>query len=256
MDFDPSDSFGRAVAARYDDIPRGDEEVAVTRLAALAGEGAVLELAVGTGRLALPLAATGRRVDGVELSEAMIERLRAKPGGAEMRVTQGDMATMTLPDRYSLVFVAFNSIMNLVTQDEQVACVANAARHLADDGVFVVENVVPDPMYALTQDRDGVDQYVQTSAIDAEGVRIETGRFDRATQRVDKCHVHVGSDGVRLDPLVLRYVWPSELDLMARLAGLHLRERHGGWAGEPFDGRSIRHVSVYSRGNEPGRPAP
>jgi SAM-dependent methyltransferase len=246
MDFDSRESFGPAVAARYDDAPRGDEGAAVARLAELAGEGPVLELAVGTGRLALPLAATGLRVDGVELSRAMIERLRLKPGGAALRVTQGDMATVTLPDRYSLVFVAFNSIMNLVRQDDQVACVANAARHLAEGGVFVVENVVPDPMYALVQDRDGVDQYVQTGDRGLDEVRIETGRFDRVTQRVDKCHVHMGPGGIRLDPLVLRYVWPSELDLMARLAGLSLRERRGGWSGEPFDGRSLRHISVYA----------
>jgi SAM-dependent methyltransferase len=248
MDFDPRDSFGPEVAAVYDDTPRGDEEAAVARLAALAGGGSVLELAIGTGRLALPLAATGLRVDGIELSAAMIEQLRARPGGADLAVTCGDMASVVLPDRYALVFVAFNSIMNLITQDGQVACVANAARHLDDGGVFAVENVVPDPMYALRQDADGVDQYVRSGELGPRGLRIETGRFDRATQRVDKCHVHLGGDGgVRLDPLALRYVWPSELDLMARLAGLRLRERHGGWSGEPFDGRSLRHVSVYER---------
>jgi hypothetical protein len=105
-----------------------------------------------------------------------------------------------------------------------VQCVANAARHLTDDGVLVVENVVPDPMYGLRQDRDGFDQYV------------------------DRAHIRIGADGIGLGPLALRYVWPSELDLMARLAGLRLRERHGGWSGEPFDGRSLRHVSVYQRG--------
>jgi hypothetical protein len=248
MPFDPTDSFGPEVAATYDDQPRGDEEAAVARLAALAKDGPALELAIGTGRLALPLAATGVRVDGIELSAAMIARLRAKPGGAELTVVQGDMATVQMNDRYRLVFVAFNSLMNLITQDEQVQCVANAARHLTDDGVFVVENVVPDPMYGLRQDRDGVDQYADAGGIGPDGVRLEVGRFDRATQRVDKCHVSIGAGGVSLGPLALRYVWPSELDLMARLAGLRLRERHGGWSGEPFDGRSLRHVSVYQRG--------
>ena len=192
-------------------------------LAALAGDGPVLELAVGTGRLALPLAATGVRVDGVELSEAMIEQLRAKPGGAEMTVVSGDMTTVALPDRYSLVFIVFNSLMNVMTQDGQVDTVANAARHLTDDGVFVVENVVPDAMYRLDLDRDGVDQYVLTEEISTDGVMVEVGRYDRVSQRVDKCHVRLTSAGIELDPLALRYVWPSELDLMARLAGLSRR---------------------------------
>lgn len=247
MEFDPSDSFGPEVAEHYDDVARGDEEAAVARLAALARGGPALELAIGTGRIAVPLASTGVRVDGIELSAAMIERLRARPGGKELHVVQGDMAAVSLPGRYRLVFVVFNSIMNLVTQDEQVRCVANAARRLTEDGVVVVENVVPDRMYGLRPDGDGVDQYVETGAVGPRGVRIEAGRFDRATQRVDKCHIHLGAGGLRLDPLALRYIWPSELDLMARLAGLRLRERHGGWSGEPFDSRALRHVSVYER---------
>jgi SAM-dependent methyltransferase len=246
MPFDPRDSFGPQVAAAYDDAPRGDEDAAVARLAELAGDGPALELAIGTGRIALPLAAAGVPVDGIELSAAMIDRLRAKPGGDALTVACGDMATVALPGRYRLVYVVFNSLMNLVTQDEQVRCVANAARHLDDDGVFVVENVVPDPMYGLRHDRDGVDQYVDAGAIGPDGVTVEVGRFDRATQRVDKCHVQLGVGGLSVDPLALRYIWPSELDLMARLAGLRLRERWGGWAGEPFDGRSLRHVSVYA----------
>jgi predicted RNA methylase len=247
MSFDPRSSFGPEVAATYDDVPRGDEAAAVARLAELAGEGPALELAIGTGRIALPLAATGLRVDGIELSPAMIERLRARPGGDALAVTCGDMADVQLPDRYRLVYVVFNSIMNLVTQDRQVDCVANAARHLTDDGLFVVENVVPDPMYGLRHDRDGVDQYVDAEHIGPDGVTVEVGRFDRVTQRVDKCHIGLSGSGVRLDPLALRYVWPSELDLMARLAGLRLRARWGGWSGEPFDARSLRHVSVYGR---------
>ena len=244
MDFDPFTSFGPDVAAHYDDAPRGDEDAAVARLTALAAGGPVLELAIGTGRLALPLAERGLRVHGVEQSEAMIEQLRGRPGGDAIGVTRGDMARAELPDRYRLVFVAFNSLMNLVTQDEQVRCVANAARHLDDDGVFVVENVCPDPMYRLDQ-RDGVDQYAHVGDVSAAGVHLDVGRYDRVTQRVDKCHVRIGEQGITRDVLALRYVWPSELDLMARLAGLELRERHGGWSGEPFTAESRLHVSVY-----------
>jgi hypothetical protein len=246
MSFDPSTSFGPEVAAGYDDLLLGDEEAAVARLGELAGPGPALELAVGTGRIALPLAATGLRVDGVDLSAAMLDRLRAKPGGDALRVTRADMAAVELPDRYRLVYIVFNSLMNLLTQDEQVACVANAARHLTDDGVFVVEIVVPDPMYGLRQ-RGGVDQFVDAERIDDGGVTLDVGRFDRATQRVDKDHVRIGDGGITHSPIALRYVWPSELDLMARLAGLRLRERRGGWGREAFDGRSLRHVSVYGR---------
>lgn len=247
MSFDPRTSFGPRVAAAYDDVPRGDEAPAVERLAELAGQGPALELAIGTGRLALPLAATGVRVDGIELSSAMIKQLRAKPGGASLTVTCGDMAVVEMPERYQLVYIAFNSLMNLLTQDEQAQCVANAARHLAIDGTFVVENVVPDAMYVLRQDRDGIDQYVNAEQIDSEGVTVEVGRFDRVTQRVDKCHLGFSASGVAREPLALRYIWPSELDLMARLAGLRLLARWGGWAGEPFDSRSVRHISVYDR---------
>ena len=125
----------------------------------------------------------------------MIERLRAKPGGDALTVTCGDMAAVEMPDRYRLVYIVFNSLMNLLTQDEQVRCVANAARHLTGDGVFVVENVVPDAMYTLRQHRDGVDQYVDAEHIGPDGVTVEVGRFDRVTQRVDKCHVGLGRGG-------------------------------------------------------------
>lgn len=158
----------------------------------------------------------------------------------------GDMAVVEMPERYRLVYVVFNSLMNLLTQDDQVQCVANAARHLTDDGVFVVENVVPDPMYGLRH-RDEVDQYVDAEQVGPAGVMVEVGRYDRVTQRVDKCHVGVGAASIALDPIALRYIWPSELDLMARLAGLRRCTRWGGWSGELFDGRSLRHVSVYSR---------
>ncbi|WP_433556544.1 class I SAM-dependent DNA methyltransferase [Pseudonocardia xinjiangensis] len=247
MPFDPRTSFGPRVAAVYDDVPLGDETAAVARLAELAGPGPALEFAIGTGRIALPLAATGLRVDGIELAPAMIERLRAKPGGDALNVACGDMAVVEMPDRYPLVYIVFNSIMNLLTQDEQVQCIANAARHLTDDGVFVVENVVPDPMYGLRHDRNGVDQYVDAAQIGPERVSVEVGRYDRATQRVDKCHLGLSENGVALEPIALRYIWPSELDLMARLAGLGRRARWGGWSDEPFDGRSLRHVTVYSR---------
>jgi SAM-dependent methyltransferase len=240
--FDPMTSFGEDVAAGYDDSLRGDEAETVDRLAELAGGGPVLELAIGTGRVALPLAATGVRVDGVEQSAAMVRRLRAKPGGEDLAVTMGDMADVPVAGRYPLIYLVFNTLGNLVTQDDQVRCLQNVARHLTDDGVFLVEMFVPNGYHRLD-----CDQRVGATAVRTDEVRLEVLRHDPVEQLLDKCHVTLGGGGVRLDPIVLRYVWPSELDLMARLAGLRLRERHGGWRGEPFDARSVRHVSVYGR---------
>lgn len=161
-------------------------------------------------------------------------------------MTHGDMATVQLPRRDRLVFIAFNSLMNLTTQENQLRCVTNAAAHLTDDGVFVVENVVPDPMYALHR-RDGIDQFVHAEHVDTDGVTLEVGRYDRVTQCVDKCHLGLSQTGITQDPLALRHIWPSELDLMARLTGLRLRERHASWAGDPFVSGSTLHVSVYTR---------
>ncbi|HEU0130057.1 MAG TPA: class I SAM-dependent methyltransferase [Mycobacteriales bacterium] len=235
-------SFGAETAARYDDEPRGDEEAAAAFLERHARGGPALELAIGTGRVALPLAARGVRVDGIDLSEPMVERLRAKPGGADLAVTIGDFADVPVDGAYPLVFLVYNTIFNLLTQDDQVRCFANVARHLADGGVFVVEAMTPGYLYGL---RD--HQYVDAEAVRVDEARLDLGRFDPVTQLLEETHVRLTRDGIRLAPIVTRYAWPSELDLMARLAGLRLRERWGGWSGEPFDGRSVRHVSVWGR---------
>jgi SAM-dependent methyltransferase len=240
--YDPMTSFGAETAARYDDEPRGDEEAAAAFLERHARGGPALELAIGTGRVALPLAARGVRVDGIDLSEPMVERLRAKPGGADLAVTIGDFADVPVDGAYPLVFLVYNTIFNLLTQDDQVRCFANVARHLADGGVFVVEAMTPGYLYGL---RD--HQYVDAEAVRVDEARLDLGRFDPVTQLLEETHVRLTRDGIRLAPIVTRYAWPSELDLMARLAGLRLRERWGGWSGEPFDGRSVRHVSVWGR---------
>ena len=241
-DFDPRTSFGPDVAARYDDVPRGDEAETVALLDRLARGGPALELAIGTGRIALPLAERGVRVDGIEQSPAMIARLRAKPGGDLLTVVEGDMARDTTGETYRLVFLVYNTLFNLLTQDAQVRCFANAARHLTDDGAFLVEAMTPGYLYAL---RD--HQYVDAERVEAGSVTLDVGRFDPVTQVLDESHVTFTADGVRLGPIVTRYAWPSELDLMARLAGLRLRDRWAGWQGEPFTADSRRHVSVYER---------
>ncbi len=235
-------SFGEEAAEIYDDVPRGDESAAVAFLEQLAGDGPALELAIGTGRIALPLAARGVRVDGIDFSPAMVAKLRAKPGGDEISVTMGDFADVPVAGTYRLIYVVYNTLFNLLTQDDQVRCFENVAAHLTDDGSFVVEAHVPTSLMRL---RD--DQYVDAEAIGVDEVRLGVGRHDPVTQRHDESHVHLSRDGVRLYPIVTRYAWPSELDLMARIAGLRLKDRWGGWDREPCSSRSTMHVSVYGR---------
>ena len=237
--FDPATSFGADVAAQYDDHLRGDEAETVDFLAGLAGSSPALELAIGTGRIALPLSERGVRVDGIELSEAMVTRLREKPGGEGLTVVLGDMAGAEAPGRYGLVYLVFNTFHNLLTQDDQVRCFENAARHLTDDGVFVVEAEV------LSMHRG--TQFVRAEHVGVDEVVLDVNRYDPVTQVLDENHVHLGSDGVRMGPISQRLVHPSEMDLMARIAGLRLRDRWGGWRGEPFTAESGRHISVYAR---------
>jgi SAM-dependent methyltransferase len=236
-------TFGQRHADTYDEhTDRPDTPLTVAVLDRLAEGGPVLELAVGTGRVALPLAARGLRVDGVEISPEMVARLRAKPGGDELAVTIGNMADVRVAGEYRLVYVVYNTLFNLVTQDAQVRCFENVAAHLVDGGRFVVEAFVPSFLARL---RD--HQYVDAETVSVSEVRLDVGRHDPIAQRLDESHVHITDRGIRLYPVVTRYAWPAELDLMARLAGLRLEERWAGWSGEPFTADSPSHVSVYRR---------
>lgn len=209
-------------------------------LAELAGEGPVLELGVGTGRLAIPLAERGFEVDGIDASDAMVAKLREKPGGDRVRVAIGDFASVPAPGGpYRLVFVTFNTFYALLTQDEQVGCFRAVAERLTPDGIFALEAFVPDP---TRYDRG---QRVEAFRVEADHVDINASTHDPVRQRVAFQHLVAGEEGVRMYPGELRYVWPSEMDLMARLAGLRLRSRHGGWRKEPFTAASTRHVSIY-----------
>jgi SAM-dependent methyltransferase len=240
--YEPIMSFGEDIAEMYRDVQRGDEMAAVAFLEQLAGHGPALELAIGTGRIALPLAARGIRVDGIDISPAMIAQLRAKPGGGDISVTVGDFADVSVPGTYRLIFIVWNTLFNLLTQEDQVRCFQNVAGHLTDDGSFVVEVYVPAFLYRLRN-----DQYVDAEAIRVDEVRLDLLRHDMATQMIEESHVSLSSAGVRLNPVVQRYAWPSELDLMARIAGLRLKSRWGGWSREPFNSTSSIHVSVYGR---------
>lgn len=235
-------SFDEHVARAERDLQRGDEAPAVAFLERLARPGPALELGIGAGRIALPLAGRGMRVDGIDLSPAMVAELRARPGGDQLAVTMGDFADVPVVGRYRLIFVVFNTLFNLLTQDNQVRCFENVAAHLTDDGSFVVEAYVPAFLYRLRS-----DQYVDAESIQVDEVRLDVLRHDMATQMIEESHVSLSTAGVRLNPVVQRYAWPSELDLMARMAGLRLKERWGGWSGEPFTSTCSTCVSVYGR---------
>ena len=238
--FDPRTSFGHETSRDYDAVSkRGDEEETVAFLAGLAGGGEALELAVGTGRIALPLLKAGVRVDGIELSKDMVDRMREKPGGDQVEVVMGDMSRVTTGRSYGLVYLVFNTIGNLLTQDDQVRCFENAARHLTDDGVFVVECRVP-----TAPARPG-HQFIDVEELELDHVELGVSRYDPLTQILDVNHVHLGADGLGFSPIRLRLAYPPEFDLMARIAGLRLRDRWGGWNGEPFTAASWRHISVY-----------
>ena len=200
------------------------------------GGGRALELAIGTGRIAVPLTELGVEVDGIELSAAMVEVLEAK--GCDLDVWVGDMATVETGRTYGLVYLVFNTIFNLLTQDEQVACFENAARHLDEDGVFVVEAAVPSAWLPS-------DSYARPERVEADAVTLDVCSLrpgDAGARREPRAHRRVRRPTSR--PISCRLAWPAELDLMARLAGLRLVERWGGWQRQPYTGRD-QHVSVY-----------
>jgi SAM-dependent methyltransferase len=241
----PEDHFGEDVAARYDESESETFESAavaaiVDFLADLAGDGAALELGVGTGRIALPLSRRGVRVHGIDLSTAMVARLRAKPGAEHIGVTIGDFATTTVEDTFSLAYLVFNTIMNLTTQEEQVACFQNVAAHLEPGGCFVIEVGVPE-LQRLPPGETFRPFHVGPTHLGFD-------EYDVARQGLISHHYTADPDG-NLEPysIPFRYVWPAELDLMARLAGMTLRDRLGGWRGEPFTSESRKHVSVWEK---------
>lgn len=239
--FDAARSFLGEVAEHNDDRPRGDEAQTVAMLTELA-RGRALELAIGSGRIALPLVAGGTQVDGIELSPDMITVLQRRAMEAELTidVRQGDMIATETGRRYPLVFLIFNTIFNLLTQDHQVRCFENAARHLDEDGIFLIEAAVPSAWTAS-------HNYVHAENIAPDSVELDVCRYDPVTQILDENHVRLDMAGLHFRPISCRLAWPAELDLMARLAGLRLRDRWGGWEREPFTAESRRHISVYGR---------
>ncbi len=237
--------FDTDVAETYD-TPEGTPErqadlrVMVTALHELAAGGSVLEFAIGTGRVALPLAATGLDVAGIELSQAMLDVMARKPGADRIRVMQGDMSTTRMAGEFSLVVLVYNTIGNLLTQEAQVACFENAARHLAPGGRFVIENMMP-PLRRFPAGANGV-----AFAVGPHHTGVDT--LDLATQSmVSHHHMRDPSGAIRYFRTPQRYTWPAELDLMARIAGMELESRWADWDGTEFSGDAEKHVSVWRR---------
>ena len=241
----PEDHFGEEVAARYDEGLGGwgepeAIEPAVDFLAERAGDGAALELGIGTGRIALPLMQRGVRVHGIDLSEAMVAKLREKPAGEEIDVTIGDFATTRVEGTFSLAYVVFNTIMNLTTQDAQVACFENVAAHLEPRGSFVIEVGLPRLQLLPPGERIHVFSYTSPT-------RFGFDEYDLVNQGLVSHHYAERDGTFGAWSIPFRYVWPAELDLMARLAGMTLRERWSGWKREPFTAESTKHVSVWEK---------
>ncbi len=243
MDGYDAATYGDRIAEVYDELyPSGPAvEDAAALLAELADGGRVLELGVGTGRLALPLAARGVDVEGVDASASMVAKLEAKPSGDRIRVRVADFGRDRLGENLALVFVAFNTFFGLAEQSLQVDCFANVASALAPGGRFVMEAFVPD------LGRFDRGQRTDTTAIAVQQVTINSAIHDPVTQRVESMHTIVRPDGIAMYPVVIRYAWPAELDLMARLAGLELEHRWGGWDRQSFTAASGQHVSVWHK---------
>ncbi|UCC71970.1 MAG: class I SAM-dependent methyltransferase [Gemmatimonadota bacterium] len=235
-------TYGERIADVYDEwYSELDTTGAIDFLAQLSGPGPVLELGIGTGRVALPLAERGIEVHGIDSSESMVAKLRAKPGGDRIPVTVGNMADVNVEGEFSLIAVTFSTIFSLLTQEEQLRCFRNVAARLSDEGLYVVEAFLPDPARFDRGQRVGLGRW------ELDQVVLEVSKHDPTRQRVDSHHVVLSEEGIKFYPVRIRYAWPGELDLMAQLAGLKLRERWGGWRREPFTASSIWHVSVYER---------
>jgi SAM-dependent methyltransferase len=241
----PVNHFDEDVAKTYDDVPEPmidgtPVERAAAVLQELAGGGRVLELAIGTGRVGLPLAARGVGLAGIELSEAMLNRLRAKPGGADIPVIVGNMTSARVEGPFSLVYLVFNTIENVTTQAGQVAVFRNAAAHLRPGGCFLIECNIPD-LRRLPEGETAV-------VFDASERHFGVDTYDVASQGLTSHHFTKRDDGTwDYGAGPFRYVWPAELDLMAELAGLRLRERWGGWDRRPFTHASRIHVSIWEK---------
>ncbi|HEY7545747.1 MAG TPA: methyltransferase domain-containing protein [Blastocatellia bacterium] len=234
-------TYGESVAPSYDAMYPAYDEAMITTLTELARGGRALELGIGTGRVALPLKEKGIEVHGIDASPSMIEKLRAKPGGENILVTMGNFADVAIEGEYQLVYVVFNTFFALLMQEEQLRCFERVAPRLSSGGAFVIEAFVPD------QARFIGGQSTRAVQVTLDRVRLDVAMHDGVSQLITAQHVHITEQGIKLIPIQLRYAWPSEMDLMARLAGLKLRARWDDWTGKPFTAENQKHISVYER---------
>jgi SAM-dependent methyltransferase len=241
MNFYSDETYGERVAGVYDDWYTDVDPQAIDRLAELAGDGRALELGIGTGRIALPLAARNVNVSGIDAALSMVDRLKSKSGSDRLKVLLGNFADVSIEGEFQLVYVVFNTFFALGSQDEQVRCFRNVASHLTPNGCFVIEAFVPN----LNRFTGG--QVNWATKVTEDRVELDTGQHDAASQRVISQKVVITDGNVRLYPVQIRYCWPSELDLMALLAGLRLRERWSNWQRAPFESESGKHVSIYEK---------
>lgn len=244
MDDYRDDTYGERIANVYDDWYDEYDEATLTTLSEIAQGGSVLELGIGTGRVALPLQHSGLWIKGIDSSRAMVDRLHSKPGGKEIPVVMGNFADVAVEGQYSLIYVLVNTFYALLTQEEQVRCFRNVAQHLSPEGRFVIEAFVPD----LT--RFSGHQSVRIASLDEGEVHLDVSQHDPANQQITVQQIVLTEKGVRLYPVKLRYAWPTEFDLMARLAGLQLMHRWGDWRKGAFSADSRVHISVYGHAQQ------
>ena len=241
MNFYADETYGERVAGVYDEWYSEFDLHAIDALAELAQNGRALELGIGTGRIALPLSERNVKVHGIDAAPSMISRLRSKPGSERIKVTQGSFADVPVDGEFALVYVVFNTFFALSSQEEQVRCFRNVADHLSPGGCFVIEAFVPD----MTRFNHGQTNWA--TRVTEDLVELDVGRHEQATQKVVSQKVVITDGSVRLYPVQIRYAWPSELDLMAQLAGLRLRERWSNWQRESFTSESGKHISIYQK---------
>lgn len=233
------DTYGESVADVYDEWYATYEERMIDVLSELTGGGRALELGIGTGRIALPLQERGVEVHGIDASTSMLAKLKAKPRGTEIPVSLGDFSKVDLEGQFDLIYIVFNTFFALLTQEDQITCFRNVATHLKPDGTFLLTVFFPDMRRLESR------QEVRISRLERNQTFLDATQFDIISQQITANHIVLTEKGTKLFPVKLRYAWPSELDLMARLAGLILKERWGDWDRSPFDADKTRHISLY-----------
>lgn len=236
-----NETYGERIADVYDQWYYEFDPAAIQTLAELADGGNALELGIGTGRIALPLSQTGVPVHGIDISDSMVAKLHAKPGGENIKVTMGNFEDVEVEGKYALIYVVFNTFFSLLSQDEQVRCFQNVATHLAPNGVFVIEAFVPD----LTRFTGG--QAVRVTQIRDHEVHIDVTQLEAEKQVVNTQHMVITKHETQFYPVKLRFTWPTEMDLMARISQLQLKARWGDWKKNAFTSASRMHISVYGR---------